>query len=246
VQSFYGIWDKNDATPINGQTRLASRNQLLEHLIESAGTGFRVVIPKPPKQPDEVDDPVWSADTTPPGAEDAGPGGKHMGWLLDFPDAGTTGERSVFRPILNAGRLVFTTLLPLTQACQFGGSSFLMVLDPVTGQAIDAPVLDIDANSLLNAQDTVTYGGKELYAAGVQSTIGITPTPTIIRSGALPAGASTAGSQILGTSGPLVAASGQLLAYAITAGSSAGNASTMIGLSAAGGRVSWRELLADP
>ena len=55
---------------------------------------------------------------------------KHMGWYMDFPSATTTGERSVFRPILTSGRLIFTTLVPSTQACLFGGTSFLMVIDP--------------------------------------------------------------------------------------------------------------------
>ncbi|MCC7487849.1 MAG: hypothetical protein IT529_23005 [Burkholderiales bacterium] len=242
VQSFYGIWDKNDAAPVANQTVLTGRNQLLPHDIAlgAGGVGtFRVVL----QQPGNPDQPNWSTDTTPPNAGDSPP--KHMGWLLDFPNADTTGERSVFRPILNAGRLIFTTLLPLTQPCQFGGSSFLMVVDPVTGGRIDAPVLDTDANGLLNSSDTVDFAGQQIFVSGVQSTIGITPTPTIIRAGGLPSGGSTTGSQILGTSGPLVAASGQLLAYALAAGSSGGNASTMIGLSAAGGRVSWRELLAD-
>jgi type IV pilus assembly protein PilY1 len=258
TQSFYGIWDKNDAKPIAKasadptlapaprQTVVTNRNQLLPHVIATANesSAIRVVV----QATGEKDAPDWSAygDPTvpPPNASDSPP--KHMGWVLDFPKATDTGERSVFRPILTAGRLIFTTLLPNTEACQFGGTSFTMVIDPTTGGRIDAPVLDTDANAKLNTNDVVTFGTvKGLYASGLQSTIGITPTPTIIRAGSLPPDKTTSGSQILGTSGPLVAASGVLLAYALAAGSSGGNASTMIGLSAAGGRVSWRELTSD-
>jgi Tfp pilus tip-associated adhesin PilY1 len=223
---------------------LSSRDQLLPHQILVGSTSassltFRVVTPAVGKP----DVPDWSTDTSPPTADDSPP--KHMGWLLDFPDSTTTGERSVFRPIIQAGRLIFSTTLPLTATCQFGGTSFTMVVDPVTGGRIDAPVLDTDANGLLNSKDVVSFGGTQMYASGVQSTIGITPTPTIIRASSLPPGAQGTGEQILGTSGPLVASQGVLLAYALAAGSSGGNASTVIGLSAAGGRVSWRELLRE-
>jgi type IV pilus assembly protein PilY1 len=244
-QSFYGIWDKDDKKPISGQTSGITRSQLLEHdiFLSTGGTGtFRVVVPVSGKPDSPAND--WSTDGTPPTADDSPP--KYMGWFLDFPDALTTGERSVFRPILTSGRLIFTTLLPLTDACQFGGTSFTMVVDPTTGGRIDAPVLDINGNGQLNQSDKVAYGSDKIYASGVQSTIGITPTPTIIKTDNLGTGGiSATGAQILGTSGSLVASSGILLAYALSAGSSGGNASTMIGLSAAGGRVSWRELLSQ-
>src|SRR5262249_51886209 len=153
----------------------------------------------------------------------------------------------VSRPTIISGRLIFPTLLPLTQACQFGGTSFLMVIDPTTGGRIDGPVIDTDRNGLLNSKDVVSFGSqKDIFASGTPSEIGITPPPTIVRANDGKAGsgsAGAAGSQILGTSGPLVAQSGILLAYALSAGSSGGNASTVIGLSAAGGRVSWRMLM---
>ena len=271
AQSFYGIWDKNDARPIAKasvdeslaptpvQTWVETRDQLLPHEIRTAdsNSAIRVIVPivvgkVKPTDPDTLlDTPLWSEDKTPPTADDAPKDsplstGKHLGWRLDFPSAASTGERSVFRPILTSGRLIFTTLLPLTEACQSGGTSFTMVIDPTSGGRIDAPVLDTNANGLLNDKDVVTSGTfKDIFASGLQSTIGITPTPTIIRAGSLPPDTASTGSKILGTSGPLVAASGALLAYALSAGSSGGNASTVIGLSAAGGRVSWRELTAE-
>jgi type IV pilus assembly protein PilY1 len=163
---------------------------------------------------------------------------------MNFPTGTSTGERSVFRPILTSGRLIFTTLLPLTDACEFGGTSFLMVVDPTTGGRIEAAVLNTDSNPDLNTSDKVNdSSGVAQYASGVKSSIGITPTPTIIRAVGSTGSTENAQSQILGTSGPLLAGAGFLLAYALAAGSSGGNASTMIGLSASGGRVSWRELL---
>jgi hypothetical protein len=50
---------------------------------------------------------------------------------------------------------------------------------------------------------------------------------------------------ILGTTQTSMATAGSQLAYAISAGSSGANASTIVGLTSAGGRVSWRELVSD-
>jgi type IV pilus assembly protein PilY1 len=165
-----------------------------------------------------------------------------MGWYMDFPSAATTGERSVFRPVLTAGRLLYTTLVPSTQACLFGGTSFLMVIDPATGARIDGAVLDSDGNGALNTNDRVILGGVNVYLSGVQSTIGITPTPTIVKSPGASGGSVGSASVILGTAQTSMATGGSQLAYAISAGSSGANASTIVGLSSSGGRVSWREL----
>ncbi len=238
AQTFYGVWDKNDGATVSVQTTVSSRSQLLQQTISDVVVGantFRVV---------STGLPVWSQDTTPPTADDSPT--RHMGWYMDFPASITTGERSVFRPILTAGRLIFTTLVPSTQTCLFGGTSFMMVIDPATGARIGAAVLDVTANGILDNNDQVSSGGVNVYASGVQSNIGITPTPTIIRGGA-GAGSSTpsAVGQTYGSTAPTVAGFGSLMAYAIAAGSSGSNASTVVGLSVTGGRVSWRELMTD-
>jgi type IV pilus assembly protein PilY1 len=232
-QSFYGIWDKDDNPITSSQTVVTSKLQLLQQTIENVVSGastFRIVSNL---TPDWFTDPLTQSSPT-----------KDLGWYMNFPTGTSTGERSVFRPILTSGRLIFTTLLPLTDACEFGGTSFLMVVDPTTGGRIEAAVLNTDSNPDLNTSDKVNdSSGVAQYASGVKSSIGITPTPTIIRAVGSTGSTENAQSQILGTSGPLLAGAGFLLAYALAAGSSGGNASTMIGLSASGGRVSWRELL---
>ena len=107
-------------------------------------------------------------------------------------------------------------------------------------------MLDSDGNGALNSNDEVVFGGVNVYLSGVQSTIGITPTPTIIRSAwRLERGSVGSASVILGTTDPSMATGGSKLAYAISAGSSGANASTIVGLNNSGGRVSWRELVSD-
>jgi len=248
VQTFYGIWDKNDSpNTVNNQSRVTNRAQLLAQTISfgvsftssGATNVFRIV---------STNVPDWSGTPTPvpPGAPPSDSPTKDMGWFMDFPDAANSGERSVFRPILTAGRLIFTTLIPNAAACESGGTSFLMVVDPTTGARIDAAVLDTGGDGKLDVTDKIDFGGGTVFASGVQSTIGITPTPTIVKTDAssgtsLPTGAS----ETFGTTGPPLAGVGSLLAYALSAGSSGGNASTVIGLGSVGGRVSWREILAQ-
>ena len=43
------------------------------------------------------------------------------------------GERVVSLPILRNGRVIFPTLIPSPNPCEFGGSSWLMELDAVSG-----------------------------------------------------------------------------------------------------------------
>jgi type IV pilus assembly protein PilY1 len=160
------------------------------------------------------------------------------GWYIDFP---ILGERSVFRPILLKGRLIFTTLVPSVNPCDFGGSSYLMVVNPATGGRFDAPVLDANGDGALNASDKI--GASAVYASGVQSKVGILPTPAIVTGGIYPASSNGAGNQIYGTSGPLLEGTALLIAFAIGGGTN-GLATTLLGLAASSGRVTWREVLA--
>ena len=237
TQSFYGIWDKSDGASVSVQTIVSGRNQLLQQTITDVVVGsntFRVVSNGVPD---------WSQDITPPTADDSP--AKKMGWYMDFPNATVSGERSVFRPILTSGRLIFTTLVPSTQTCLFGGTSFMMVVDPNTGARIESAVLDVNANGVLNSSDQVIFGGVNVYLSGVQSTIGITPTPTIIKTTGSAGGSFAQASTLFGLTGPALAGAGSLAAYAIAAGSSGNNASTIVGLSNTSGRVSWREIMSD-
>jgi len=238
-QTQYGIWDKNDSpTTVSVQTTITGRTQLLQQTfitgVSATGGDFLVITQN---QPD------WSSDTSPPTADDAPT--KHVGWYLDLapPNAGT---RVVSRPVVQAGRLIFTTLIPSTTTCQFGGTSDLWAIDPITGARIDAPVFDTNGDGALNNADMVNVGGQMVYVSAVRSTIGILPTPTIIKATGSSGGMSGTGSQMFGTTTTLVAgSSGILLSYAIVPGSSGLNASFLLGLGASGGRVSWREIVRD-
>jgi type IV pilus assembly protein PilY1 len=221
VQTFYGIWDKDDSIGnISAQTVVAGRNQLLQQAASNVTVGssvYRVV---------SANAATWTG------------AGYHRGWYMDLP---SSGERSVFRPLILGGRLIYTTMIPSTAACSLGGTSFLMIVDPNTGGRIDAAVLDTNANGTLTSADKINFGGTTVYVSGVQSTVGITPTPAIVLGG--PAvNVPPPGDVMYGTSGSLLAGTGLLIAYAI-GGGSGGRTTTILGLAAASGRVSWREVL---
>jgi type IV pilus assembly protein PilY1 len=220
VQTFYGIWDKDDSKGNIASQTVATRSQLLQqtatNVTPAGGTAvYRVVTNNAPN---------WSS---------------NRGWYMDFP---TTSERSVFRPLILSGRLIYTTMIPSTVACSLGGTSFLMIVDPTTGGRIDSAVLDSTGDGTLSSADKITSAGTTVYASGLQSTVGITPTPAIVLGG--PAVSTPPpGDAIYGTTGPLLAGSGLLIAYAI-GGGSGGRTTTILGLAASSGRVSWREVLA--
>ena len=220
TQSFYGIWDKNNSPgKISAQTPYPTdRSKLFRQVIVASGT-FRTIEPGPSQGSTS---PVWT---------------RHMGWFMDFPTASATGERSVFTPLLVSGRLIFTTLIPSGGACEFGGTSYLMVVNPITGGRFEAAVLDVNGDRVITAGDTLPSG---VYASGVQSAVGITPTPTVM-GGRIPdaVGSATVGAD----GGALVRTKGSRRGNMIFGGSSGATTDLPIGLGNDRGRVAWREVL---
>ncbi len=221
TQSFYGIWDKNDSpTDISKQTKVTSGSSFFQQVITTDGT-YRTLGPAPTETGTAPD---WKKD---------------LGWSFDFPNSATTGERVVFDPVLVAGRLVFTTLLPSGGACEFGGTSFLMVVNPVTGGRFESAVLDVNGDGKITSADTLKSG---LYASGVQSAVGITPTPTIIGGRNLEA----SGSATVAADGSARVRNRSSRRGNMIFGGSSQQGQTVtlpIGLDKSYGRVSWHEVL---
>lgn len=86
----------------------------------------------------------------------------HKGWYLDliWPDNysnGYQGERVVSEPVLHAGRIIFTTLIPTVDPCSFGGNSWLMELNAFTGGALPYAVFDVDGDGVLDAYSGIKF-----------------------------------------------------------------------------------------
>ncbi len=94
------------------------------------------------------------------------------------------GERAVSRPILRNGRVIFTTLIPITATCTPGGTGWLMELDQNTGGRLDHTPFDLSGDDIVDNSDlvTVTIDGVEVQIAvsGIKSKVGIIKTPAII------------------------------------------------------------------
>lgn len=118
------------------------------------------------------------------------PGPSDHGWFIDLP---TAGERQVSRPVLRGGRIIFTTLIPSTETCSYGGTSWLMELDAITGSRLKETPFDLNGDGLFNSGDWVTGTGDfdgdgtpetiKIPVSGKKSKEGIIKTPAIIGAG---------------------------------------------------------------
>ena len=109
------------------------------------------------------------------------------GWYMNLvsPAQGYQAEKQVSRPLLRNGRIIFTTLIPDSDPCSFGGNSWLMELDALTGKRLQESPFDLKRDNQFTTEDmvevTLPNGTKELRpVSGLQSTVGIIPKPGIL------------------------------------------------------------------
>lgn len=109
------------------------------------------------------------------------------GWYMDLvpPGGSAQGERVISTPLLRHKRVIFTTLVPSSDPCEFGGSSWLMELDAVNGSALDYAVFDLNNDNLFNTGDDVALSGStsKQKVSGVQLDQGISDNPAVISAG---------------------------------------------------------------
>jgi len=254
--SFYGIWDKHDGSTVSSTP---NRNALLEQKVLGATvsnptgatldnpatttvdeSGFRITTPYRPNYGGGTRTNTQFGESNSSAVDATATSPAHRGWYLDFPFSGDsgaltpgTGERVVFRPILSTGKLVFTTLIPSTLSCQFGGTSFLMDLNPITGGRLAISPFDVNNDSNFSDADKILDPyGNPVYVSGKASSIGIVPTPTVIQM--TPGVGGTPGKEVKVLSG----SSGQLISVL-----ESGEPGTLPG--ATGRRVLWRQLFTD-
>ncbi len=129
VQSLYGLLDNGSA--IAGRTDLVAQSITAEEAI--GGKTVRKTSITPVSYPTK------------------------RGWYLDLDYGGAKGERVISTPRRLFGRVFFTTLIPEADPCKFGGTSWLMELEPGTGAMPETSIIDV--------------GGE--VVAGIMSTVGI-------------------------------------------------------------------------
>ncbi|WP_242163107.1 PilC/PilY family type IV pilus protein [Lysobacter sp. M15] len=159
VQTFYRVEDANSTNSNND--RLTGRSVLQQQSIvaevDKDGEEYRVVTANAP------------ATGT-------------RGWYLDLitTPPGYVGERVVADPVLQQGRVIFTTLIPSTDACTGGATGWLMEVDASTGGRITLPVLDLDDDGNYDGDDMVDLGGNPVAPSGRKSDVGALAVPTIL------------------------------------------------------------------
>ncbi len=165
VQSFYGVIDRN--APVANRSNMTEQEILAE--VNEFGRDLRV---------------ITDNELTP------GNNGWYMDllWKVDQGGEGPIGERVTQRAILRGGRIIFTTLIPSPNACDFGGDSWLIELNAFTGARIERPVFDLDGDGFFDEGDMVTVtlaDGTVITVApsGLKSESGILSQPTILSAG---------------------------------------------------------------
>jgi type IV pilus assembly protein PilY1 len=109
------------------------------------------------------------------------------GWRIDLvkPVDVQQGERVISAPLLWRDRVIFTTLIPDPDPCAFGGTGWIMELDPVDGSRLDFSVFDLNKDgSFTNGEYveiTLSDGTKKMVpVSGKKSKEGIIKTPGVV------------------------------------------------------------------
>jgi type IV pilus assembly protein PilY1 len=181
TQTFYAIWDKDpaDTKPViptavrgNANTSELLQQKIVEEVDPIEGVAYRVT----------TDNPIeWKTDD----------GGKHYGWFIDLfnTEGGNTanfGERQASDSLVRQSKVIFTTLIPSADVCDFGGSGWLMELDVANGGRPSFAIFDVNRDGVFNVEDYVLAAdagdGKpgDVPPTGRKSAVGIVPTPAIL------------------------------------------------------------------
>ena len=172
TQSFYGIWDRNaNSLAAFDRSDLLQQNILFEQ--EQNNFEYRIT----------TDNKInWNSNS---------------GWYLDLVSPVTAtnqGERQISEAIVRNGRVIFTTLLPSDNPCDFGGDSWLMELNLNSGSRLDFTPFDINDDGLFTSADFIDInlgdidgdGNDDFISApvsGRKSKVGISSTPAIMDDG---------------------------------------------------------------
>lgn len=182
MQTIYAIWDKtqsnDDIADTSTDTAAEKRTVLQEHKIIFEGDN-----------PLDLTDLLKIRVTDDVGPVSYSGGGAKRGWYINLQVVGASlvGERVVSAPILRNKRIIFTTIIPSGSPCEFGGSSWIMEFDPMTGNRLSESVFDLNGDGDFTSSDfiEINIGGVNVRvpANGVRSTEGMIKSPAIISGG---------------------------------------------------------------
>jgi type IV pilus assembly protein PilY1 len=142
VQSFYGVWDQGGSVPVSADALL--EQEFLETGVRVTGSDSSTVISEGRTSTRNAID--WSI---------------HEGWRLDLVDTEEgqpTGERVVSAPQLRGDRVVFVSLIPESDPCKAGGSSWVNAVAFTSGSGLNETPFDFDLSGTFDSADLLDTG----------------------------------------------------------------------------------------
>ncbi|HXF46725.1 MAG TPA: PilC/PilY family type IV pilus protein [Burkholderiaceae bacterium] len=100
------------------------------------------------------------------------------GWYMDLP---SSGERVIGPAVVRAGRVIFTTVVPSDDPCEFGGTGWLMEVSATTGARLPYSVFDTNGDGLVNDADSAVTSGVPLSVGLVKQPQVMEGSPTAIK-----------------------------------------------------------------
>lgn len=160
IQSFYGLADRH-TDPIDGRRELVEQSILSEQTVTPTnGDSFNARVTSNRAMPESK-----------------------RGWYIDLVyNNNPIGERQITRSLLRFNRIIFTTMIPSSDPCGFGGTGWLMELDAQSGSRLTFSPFDINSDNQFTTADEITFNNRRVTLSGKQSSVGIISTPGVISS----------------------------------------------------------------
>jgi type IV pilus assembly protein PilY1 len=177
-QSFYGIFDANTNTAsdvVSGRSALEQQSIVFEGPVTVAST-------------DASGAPISLTYKIRAVSSNQVNIATQHGWYIDLvsPTNGYEAEKQVSDPILRNGKVIFTTTIPDADVCAYGGRSWLMEMDAMTGAQLQYSPFDLNNDKKFTDADlvTITVNGQSVTVpvSGLASTNGIMTRPGIVSS----------------------------------------------------------------
>lgn len=153
TQTFYAIWDQPDKNVTVARSDLLQQQILLEVTTTVTAGSSSYTYTTRQTTADPID---WST---------------QKGWYMDLIVSGAAsnkGERVISPAVAFDDRIIFVTIQPDGDPCEFGGTSWLMELALDSGARLDDSPFDLNADGLFTSADFVDFGTVTEAAGGMQ------------------------------------------------------------------------------
>ncbi len=161
TQTFYAVWDKGSKVSPPAFTAFTRAKLVSQAILQETADNMRIT------SNNNID---W---------------GTKQGWYMDLVVQGAAsnnGERVITEAILRGGDILFSTFVPSSLICEYGGGGYLMIIDAFSGSRSYMPPLDINGDTLFNDADKVLYAGSLVAISGYKSVHGVPSAAALMES----------------------------------------------------------------